>query len=162
MRASDLAEAIPTVTRTTTALEAARVIAEHRLAGLVVADDAGVPVAVVPGTQVLKLVVPRYVREDPSLAHVYDEAGADELCAALAGKTVADLLDSDEIASRELPSLLPDDTLIEIAAVMVESHSPVVVVRGRDGRYLGAITFARAMAAIAAAADRQPTPGTDA
>lgn len=155
MQASHLAEQIPTVTRATTALDAARVIAEHQLAGLIVADEAGVPVAVVPGTQVLKLVVPRYVREDPSLAHVYDEAGADELCGALYGKTVADLLDSDEIESRSLPAVLPEDTLVEIASVMVQSHSPVVVVRSRDGKYFGAITFARAMAAIAAAADKR-------
>ena len=76
MHASQLAEMIPTVTRSTTALRAAQVIAEHQLAGLIVADEAGMPVAVVPGSQVLKLVVPRYVREGPSLAHVYDERGA--------------------------------------------------------------------------------------
>ncbi len=162
MRASELAEDVPTVTRETTALEAARVIAEHRLAGLIVAVD-GIPVAVVPGTQVLKLVVPRYVREDPSLAHVYDEAGADELCAALAGKTVAELLDSDEIKTRSLPSVLPEDTLVEIATVMVDTHSPLVVVRDRDGTYSGVITFARTMAAVAAAAQRWlPNSGTGA
>ncbi|MBA3277686.1 MAG: CBS domain-containing protein [Geodermatophilaceae bacterium] len=161
MHASELAEQVPTVTRETTALEAARVIAEHRLGGLIVANDAGVPVAVVPGTQVLKLFVPRYVREDPSLAHVYDEAGADELCAALEDKTVAALFDSDEITTQSLPSVLPEDTLVEIAAVMVEAHSPLVVVRDRGGSYSGVITFARAMAAIAAAAARrQPTTDT--
>lgn len=158
MKASELAERIPTVTRETTALEAAAAIAEHRLAGLVVADHAGVPTAVIPGTQVLKLVLPRYIREDSSLAHVYDEAGADELCAALEGKTVADLLDSDDVRPRSLPSVLPEDTLVEIASVMVESHSPVVVVRDRAGTYSGSITFVRAMAAIAEAATR----GTDA
>lgn len=163
MHASELAEEIPTVTRTTSALEAAKVIAEHRLAGLIVADEAGVPVAVVPGTQVLKLVVPRYVREDPSLAHVYDEAGADELCATLRGKTVAALLDSSEISTHSLPSVLPEDTLVEIAAIMIDTHSPVVVVRDRDGTYSGAITFARAMAAIAAAAAREePSAGAGA
>ena len=161
MHASELAEVVPTVTRRTTALEAARVIAEHRLSGLIVADDAGIPVAVVPGTQVLKLFVPRYVREDASLAHVYDEAGADELCAALEDKTVAALFDSDEIRIQSLPSVLPEDTLVEIAAVMVDKHSPLVVVRDRAGSYSGAITFSRAMAAIAAgAARRQPTTGT--
>lgn len=154
MRASDLARPIPTVTRSTPALDAAEMIAEHGLAGLVVADDADVPVAVIPGTQVLKLVVPRFVREDSALAHVYDEAGADELCAALRDKTVAALLDSDEIETRELPSVLPDDTLVEIAAVMVETRSPVVVVRDRDGSYSGAITFAAMMAAIADASRR--------
>ncbi len=163
MHASELAEDVPTVTRQTTALEAAGVIAEHRLAGLIVADADGVPVAVVPGTQVLKLVVPRYVREDPSLAHVYDEAGADELCAALEGKTVAELLDSDDIKTQSLPSVLPEDTLVEIATVMIDKHSPLVVVRDRDGSYSGVITFARTMAAIATAAQRgQPSSGPDA
>lgn len=152
MRASDLAEDIPTVTRDTGALEAAQVIARHRLSGLVVADDDGVPIAVVPGTQVLKLVVPRYVREDPSLAHVYDEKGADELCAALRERTVADLLDAKEIRTHALPSVLPEDTLVEIAAVMVAEHSPIVIVRDRSGTYSGAISFARTMAAVAAAA----------
>jgi CBS domain-containing protein len=156
VRASDLAQPIPTVTRTTPALEAARLIAQHGLSGLVVADETGVPVAVIPGTQVLKLVVPRFVREDASLAHVYDEAGADEVCAVLRDKTVAALLDSDEIETRELPSVLPEDTLIEIAAVMIEAHSPLVVVRDRRGTYSGAITFSATMAAIADAALRQP------
>lgn len=152
MRASDLAEQIPTVSRETGALDAARIIAQHRLAGLVVADEHGIPIAVVPGTQVLKLVVPRYVREDPTLAHVYDEKGADELCAALRERTVADLLDIKEIRTHKPPSVLPEDTLVEIAAVMVAEHSPIVIVRDRSGTYSGAITFARTMAAIAAAA----------
>lgn len=152
MRASDLAEQIPTVTRDTSALEAARLIGQHRLASLVVANADGLPVAVIPGTQVLKLVVPRYVREDVALAHVYDELGADELCAALRGRTVAALLEADDVRTTALPSVLPDDTLIEIAAVMIDKRSPVVVVRDKGGRYFGAITFARTMAAIAAAA----------
>lgn len=158
MRASELAEQIPTVTRATGALEAARIIAAHRLASLVVADRDGLPVAVIPGTQVLKLVVPRYVREDASLAHVYDEAGADELCAALRGRTVGELLDADDVRTHALPTVLPDDTLVEIATVMINKHSPVVVVRDRDGRYFGAITFARTMAAVAAAANQPVEP----
>jgi CBS domain-containing protein len=151
VRASDLIERIPTVTAATTALEAAAVIAEYRLSGLVVADDAGVPVAVVPGTQVLRLIVPEYVREDPTLAHVYDEAGAQELAGRLADRTVGDLL-ADREVMRDLPSVLPEDTLIEIAEVMVRRHSPVIVVRDKQGVYHGAITFSRTMAAVAAAA----------
>ncbi len=152
MRAIDLVEQLPTVTRETGALEAARLIATYRLSALIVADDDGLPVAVVPGTQVLKLVVPRYVREDTALAHAYDELGADELCGKLATKHVADLLEADDVDRRDIPSVLPEDTLVEIATVMIDAHSPIVVVRGKDGGYHGAITFSRAMAAIAAAA----------
>jgi len=152
MRASDLVEQLPTVTSRTTALEAAGLIAAYRLSALIVADADGLPVAVVPGTQVLKLVVPRFVREDTALAHAYDEPGADELCAKLSGRTVADLLDADDVDRRDIPSVLPQDTLVEIATVMIETHSPIVVVRDKDRRYHGAITFSRAMAAVAAAA----------
>ncbi len=154
MRAADLVEQIPTVTASTGALEAAELIARYRLGGLIVADDNGTPVAVVPGSQVLKLVVPRYVREDPSLAHAYDEAGAEELCAKLARYTVAQLLEDDDVHRHDVPSVLPQDTLVEIATVMIEAHSPLVVVRDKAGQYFGAVTFSRAMAAIAAAAGR--------
>ena len=81
-----------------------------------------------------------------------DEAGSDEMCAQLLGKTVADLLESDEVTTRRLPNVLPEDTLVEIATVMIDSHCPVVVVRDRQGRYSGVVTFARTMAAMADAA----------
>jgi CBS domain-containing protein len=149
--ARDLVERIPTVRRGTSALDAAALIAEYRMAALIVADDDGVPISVVPGTQVLRLVVPRYVREDPSLAHVYDESAAAELCRELASTTVGDLLDDEAVEALELPSVQPQDTLIEIAAVMVEQHAPVVLVRDGD-TYHGAITFSRTMAAVADAA----------
>ena len=91
------------VRRSDNALEVARLIASLRLAGVVVADERGEPVALLQGSQVLRIVVPRYVREDPRLAHAYDEAGADELCAGLGRRTVGDLLDDDEVTARELP-----------------------------------------------------------
>ena len=152
MRARDLIERIPTVGRETSALEAVRVIAEYRLSGLIVADDDGVPVAVVPSSQVLRLMVPTYVLDDPSLAHVYDEAGAQELCERLGDATVADLLDDEQVTAHEVPSVLPEDTLVEIAMAMITSRSPLILVRDKQKRYHGAITFSRAMAAIAAAA----------
>jgi hypothetical protein len=43
------------VRRGTTGAEAARVIAEYRLSGLVVSDREGIPIAVIPGSQVLSL-----------------------------------------------------------------------------------------------------------
>ncbi len=152
MLARDLAERVPVLRPTDSALEAARLIASLRLAGVVVGDDAGHPVAVLQGSQVLKLVVPRYVREDPRLAHAYDEAGADELCAALAQRTVADLLEDDDVTAAEIPSVLPQDTLIEIAAVMVREHAPVVVIRDEQGESTGVVTLSRVMAAVLSAA----------
>jgi CBS domain-containing protein len=152
VRAEQLAEQVPTVRRETTGAEAARVVAEYRLSGLVVAGDDGVPIAVIPGSQLLGLVLPQYVREDPRLAHAYDEAGADELCRLLERSTIGELLAAKKLTATKPPSVLPEDTLIEIASVMDAGHLPLILVVGRDGGYHGVITLSRVLAAIATAA----------
>ncbi len=139
MRASDLAEQIPTVRTSTTGAEAARVVAEYRFPGVVVADDAGVPIAVIPGSQLLALVLPQYVRDDPALAHAFDETGADSLCRKLNRATVGELLDAQRLKASKPPSVLPEDTLIEVASVMVEEHHPLILVIDREGRYHGTV-----------------------
>ena len=152
MRAEQLAEQVPTVRRATTGAEAARVVAEYRLSGLVVADERGVPVAVVPGSQLLSLVLPQYVRDEPNLAHAYDEVGADELCGALNHATIGALLEAKRLTASKPPSVLPEDTLIEIASAMDAAHTPLILVIDRDGSYHGVITLSRMLAAIATAA----------
>ncbi len=79
MRLTDLARNLPVVTRSTTALEAARRIAGDRLSALVVAREGGEPELVVPAVDVLGLLIPCYLREDTRLAAVLDDAAADEL-----------------------------------------------------------------------------------
>lgn len=152
MQADDLVERVPVVHRATNALEAARIIATLRVSGVVVADDDDDPVAVIPGTQVLRLVVPRYVLEHAALAHVYDEAGADEICARLRDHTVGELLDDKDVSTTRLPQVKPNDTLVEIAAVMVREHAPVVVVREPGAPSIGVVTLSRVLAAILDAA----------
>jgi CBS domain-containing protein len=152
VRAVDLVEQVPVVSRSSSALEAAAVVAGLRVSGVVVVDEAGQPVAVVPGTQLLRLVVPPFVRADPALAHVYDEAGADEVCARLRDKSVGDLLDDEDAERVGIPEVLPEDTLVEISAVMLAAHSPVVVVRDRSGVSTGVVTLSRLLAAVLAAA----------
>ena len=111
----------------------------------------GVPIAVIPGSQLLSLVLPQYVRDEPNLAHAYDERGADELCACSTGdhRRAARGQAAD---GAKPPSVLPEDTLIEIASVMDGGHTPVILVIDRDGSYHGVITLSRVLAAIAAAA----------
>ncbi|HMM94332.1 MAG: CBS domain-containing protein [Micrococcales bacterium] len=152
MRAQDLVEQVPTVTRETTGAEAARVIAEYRLSGLVVADDAGVPIAVIPGSQLFGLVLPRWVRDDRKLVHAYDEKGADDLCRRLNESTIGDLLDDEKLTASKPPAVLPEDTLLEIASAMDDAHSPVILVKEEDGTYRGVLTMSRVLAAIATAA----------
>ena len=71
------------------ALEAVRLLATRRLPGLVVTDQAGTPVTILPASQVVRLLVPVYVQEDPSLAGVLSESIADRIADKLGGKSVA-------------------------------------------------------------------------
>lgn len=138
MRARDLAQQFPTVSLDTDAMAAAQVLRHERLAGLIVLDKDGKPYTVLPGSQVLRFLVPPYVQDDPRLARVYDEKASDELCAKLSTATVRDLL-PDKRDVDEIPIVDEDATTIEVAAVMARMHSPVVaVVRG--DQVLGAIT----------------------
>lgn len=141
MRARDLAARIPTVDLDTDAMVAAQVLAAHRIPGLVVRDTDGRPYTVLPGSQVLRFVIPGYVQADPQLAGVYDEQAADELCGRLAGRPVRDLLprrpDPDD-----LPVVDGDATSMEVAARMARLRSPLVAVV-ENGEYLGAITVSR-------------------
>lgn len=138
MLAGELARPYPTVTLGSGALEAARVLADRRLPGLVVLDDAGAPYTVLPGSQVLRFVVPGYVQEDPALARAFDEASADAMCDQLADRTVRDVLPR-RADLLDLPVVAADATSVEIAAVMAGKRSPIVAVV--DGsRFVGAVT----------------------
>ena len=87
MRARDLASEVPTVTQDTNAWSAARLLSHEKLPGLIVLDGAGRPFTVLPGSQVLRYLVPQYVQDEPPLARAYDEKASDELCAKLTTST---------------------------------------------------------------------------
>ncbi|MFI2432674.1 CBS domain-containing protein [Streptomyces sp. NPDC018693] len=142
MRARDLAVEYETVGVDTDAMEAARLMAEQRLPALLVLDEDGAPKAILPASQMIKILVPPYVIDDPTLAAVVDERHADRLCQTLAGRKVRDCL------SRSLPAppvAEPDATALEVAALMAQVRSPLVAVADRDKagqRLLGVITAA--------------------
>ena len=140
MRAQDLAEDYPSIDVTAPALEAARMIGTDRRPALVVVDQ-GRPFTVLPGSQVLNFLIPRYLQEDPSLVRAMDEKAADAAAARLAGRSVGDLLPQDQRV--ELPKVSPDATIVECAAVMARLHSPLLVVVDRLGVLQGAITASR-------------------
>ncbi|MEU3493752.1 CBS domain-containing protein [Kitasatospora cineracea] len=145
MRARDLAEPFPTVGLDDQALDAARLLAEHRLPGVLVVDGPGVPRAVLPASQLVRLLVPEYLVEDPALAAVVDEAHADRLCEELTGVRVGECLPKD--APRP-PVADAEDTAVEVAALMARTRSPLVAVVERPpdgraaagGRLLGVVT----------------------
>ncbi|MDG4859515.1 CBS domain-containing protein [Streptomyces sp. T-3] len=140
MRARDLAVSYESVSVDSDAMAAARLMAEHKLPGLLALDAQGEPKAILPAPQLVKVLVPGYVIDDPTPAAVVDEKHADRLCQTLVGRTVGDCLSSTAPAP---PIAGPDDTALEVAALMAEVRSPLVAVvdRAKDGTHrLGVIT----------------------
>lgn len=149
MRARDLAQDLPTVRPDSDALDAARLIASHRLPGVAVVDAEGSPVAVLPASQVLRFVVPTYIQEDPHLARVVDEATADRSAGALQGKRVGDLLPGRGHRI-ELAAVDGDATALHCAALMARLRSPLVVVTDK-GHVRGLLTAAHLLEVLLSA-----------
>jgi CBS domain-containing protein len=141
VRARDLAEHFPVVALTDDAHVAAQQMAAEHRPGLIVLDRDGRPYAVLPGSQVLRFLLPAYVQDDPALARAYNESAADELMGRLAHVEVAALLPRPSDRA-DLPVVDGDATALEIAALMAGAHSPLVAVVD-DGVLLGAVTVSR-------------------
>lgn len=139
MRAGDLASFHPTVSLDSRAIDAARLLASADLPGLIVTDDYGRPCTVLAGTAVLQLAVPNYYLEDPALARVVDEAAADVFLGALGDRTVRECLPP---APRELAVVDLSATVLEMAALMARTRTPLVAVVDRD-ELVGAVTLDR-------------------
>jgi CBS domain-containing protein len=143
MHAEEIAEDYPATSIDSNALDAARMLAEHRLPGIVVTDTVGQPYAVLPASQVVRFIVPSYVQDDPSLAGVLNESVANRAAEKLAGKTVRDVLPAHLL---DVPAANADDTIIEVAALMTRLRSPLIAVL-KDGKLHGVITASRVLAA---------------
>jgi len=139
VRAEQIAEEFPVVSLDSDALEAVRLLATRRLPGLVVTDSAGTPVTILPASQVVRLLVPVYVQEDPSLAGVLSESIADRIADKLGGKSVAEVLPKPP---PDMATVKSDDTIIEVAAIMARNRSPLVAVMSGEG-VVGVITAPR-------------------
>jgi CBS domain-containing protein len=139
MHAEDMAEEFPVITVDTNALDAARVLAEHRLPGILVTDTSGNPYAVLPASQVVRFIVPTYVQDDPSLAGVINESWADKAAEKLRDKKVHDVLPEH---LTDVPAANSDDTIIEVAAIMARYRSPLIAVM-KDNKLHGVITASR-------------------
>lgn len=142
MHAEEIAEDFPVVTVDSGALDAARLLAEHRLPGIIVTDSSGQPFAVLPASQVVRFIVPSYIQDDPSLAGVLNESMADKAADKLGRKAVRDVLPEH---LTDIPAADADDTIIEVAAMMARYKSPLVAVMKND-RLLGVITASRLLA----------------
>ena len=148
MLARDLMVPFPSIGMDDDALDAARLIAEQHLAGIVVCEPDGRPTRILPGPDVLRFVIPQYVQDDSALARVIGERGADRLLAELRGRKVRDLL--DERGGGSLVVAAPDDTVLELCVLMARAHSPLVAVV-EDRRLVGCVTLASVLDVLLAA-----------
>ncbi|MFE0104498.1 CBS domain-containing protein [Streptomyces sp. NPDC059009] len=158
MRARDLAIEYESVSVDSDAMAAARLMAEQKLPGLLVLDGKGEPKAILPASQLVKMIVPTYVIEDPTLAAVVDERHADRLCHVLKGRTVGECLSSKATPP---PIAAPDDTALEVAALMAQVRSPLVAVAewAKDGTHLvGVITASHLLQELLGVAGTLDTP----
>jgi CBS domain-containing protein len=143
VHAEEIAEDFPVVSIDSNALEAARMLAVHRLPGIVVTDSSGKPHAVLPASEVVRFIVPQYVQDDPALAGVLNESMADKAADKLGNKKVRDVLPEHLL---DVPAANADDTIIEVAALMARLRSPLIAVM-KDGKMHGVITASRLLAA---------------
>jgi CBS domain-containing protein len=146
MITADLATSSGLVEVTDRVEAAARRMVDEGLAGLVVVAANGRPLAVLPASQVLGLAVPTYVKDDPSLAAVVDEAMADRMGDRLGGLTVQDVLSDSE--PDLLATVASDATLMEAAAIMARAHSPLLVVVDPQGAALGTLSARDVLKAV--------------
>jgi CBS domain-containing protein len=139
VRAAEIDEEFPVVNIDSPALDAARMLAEHRLPGIVVVTADGQLYAVLPASQVVRFIVPGYVQDDPLLARVLAESMADRAAETLGGKTIRELLPRRQPI---LPTVDADDTIIEAATIMGRLRSPLIAVM-QQGKLHGVITASR-------------------
>ena len=147
MNARELAVPFPSIGLEDDALEAARLMAERHLPGIVVCETDGRPSRILPGSQVLRFVIPPYVQDDAALARVIGERSSERLLGELKGAKVRDLLPRDPDV--DLAVANPDDTVLELAVIMARTHSPLVAVV-EDGRLVGCVTVGRLLEALLA------------
>lgn len=137
MKARDLARAQPSVRGDAPAIDTARLLAERDIRAVMVLDADERLLGVVNDSALLRSLLPSYVDEAASLAHVIDEAAADLLSRRLNGLRAVDLVPGDETPP---PRVEGDATLVEVASVMVWLHVPLVAVID-NGRLIGGITI---------------------
>jgi CBS domain-containing protein len=148
MQAHEIAVTLPTVRMDDPVSKAVQLMIVKRLPGLVVVDDADRPVAVLPGTQVLRLLIPQSYRDDPALVRIVDEIHADLFWHGPGNLTVGDCMPNPV---PKAATVAPDATLLEVATAMANKRSPLIAVIDDSGRLMGGVTLERLLTSLAIA-----------
>jgi CBS domain-containing protein len=144
MKARDLMEEVPRVRPDDPAEVLVDLIGDPGSRVVAVVRDGGEVVGVVTEEDLLSALLPSYVLADRSLARVLEERAGEESRERLERKRVRDVVD---VGRRERPTVVPDDTLIEVASALARSNDPGVLVT-EGGKVLGVITVGRLLDAL--------------
>lgn len=137
MKARNLASPQPVLRAEAPARDVAAVLARYDVRAVLVVDEMDVFVGVLSDSELLRGLLPAYVHQASTLAHVLEEGAAEVLYRRLEGRSIADLMPRDRDVK---PLVGGDDTLVEVASVMVRARASAVGVL-EDGRLIGGITI---------------------
>lgn len=153
MHAVDVVETLPAARLDDAILPAMLMVLQRGLPGLAIADERGHVVACMSSVDLLRLVLPRYLHDQPHLARVFDEQHADRVAERLAQTPVRDVV--GETAGR-VPVVRPEATVVEIAEMMARQCCPLAMVEREGGGTLGIVTANRLLEVLVAAVGDQP------
>jgi CBS domain-containing protein len=149
VRASDLAQTLPTARLVDGVLPAMRTVVRRELPGLVVVDEQDQVVACVSVTDLLGLALPRYLRGEQCLARTFSEAQADRIAEWLLGAAVRDVVGD---VTERIPVVRSDATVVELAETMSRRRCALVMVEQRETGVLGVVTAGRLLEVLVDAA----------
>jgi CBS domain-containing protein len=149
VRASDLAQTLPTARLVDGVLPAMRTVVRRELPGLVVVDEQDQVVACVSVTDLLGLALPRYLRGEQCLARTFSEAQADRIAEWLLGAAVRDVVGD---VTERIPVVRADATVVELAETMSRRRCALVMVEQRETGVLGVVTAGRLLEVLVDAA----------
>jgi CBS domain-containing protein len=102
---------------------------------ILILDDLGKLIGVVSDTVLLRCLLPAYLQVNEPLAGVLDEHAAEDLFDRVKNHTIMELIGDVRVP----PQVAGDDSLIEVAAMMLRTASPLVAVV-EEGKIIGGIS----------------------
>ncbi|MBL0884935.1 hypothetical protein [Myceligenerans indicum] len=153
MHVSEIAVTLPLLPRTSSITDAFRLIAEHDLVAVVITGNHDGVEAVVSSLEVTRQVLPGYVVDDPTLAHLLDDTALSDLFADADSRTLGDAIDSGDLGVRGVPEIESEATLLETASLMVAEKTQILRLSGEGITHRFVLLPAVLDALIARAAD---------
>jgi CBS domain-containing protein len=136
VKARDLMQPVRVVKPDDPATELILAFEDPALRAVAVVSGEDELIGVISDEDLLYALLPSYVLDDAALARVLEEGAGTTLRHRLEGKLVRECVHTTR---RQHAPVEPDATLVEVAAAMVRSGDPGVLVI-QEGRVLGVIT----------------------